>query len=142
MYCAQVSCSLYDPIIYIEQQVICYEHSTQAIGLYIIRGTSASWGPNRLLFVDKDDTRKHQLYFRHSRTNPKIRQSSVQVIRWFAGMPEQGTHRPSILCSKYYFFFSQFLTKSFPIIVLIYFFIIKKSFECPKSKRNNEKKCL
>ena len=74
--------------------------------------------------------------------NPTI----YNIIQWFTGSLGQMTHRPSVWCSKYYFF-SQFLAKFFAKIVSIYFSIffykftkIKiKSFECPKSIRNYEK---
>ena len=59
------------------------------------------------------------------------------LCRWDEQLIDQMSDVPSII------FFSQFLAKSFPKIVLIYFFIIKiKSFECPKSIRNSEKKIM
>ena len=42
------------------------------------------------------------------------------IIRWVAGSMGQTTHRPSIWCSKYYFF-SWFLAEFFAKIVSIYF---------------------
>ena len=37
-------------------------------------------------------------------TKIQIRQSTYNMIRWFAGPMGQRTHRPSVWCSKYYFF--------------------------------------
>ena len=76
--------------------------------------------------------------------NPSI----YNIIRWVAWTMGQTNCRPSVWCSKYYFF-SWFLAKFFAKILSIYFLIffykitkIKiKSFECPKSieslKNNN-----
>ena len=49
----------------------------------------------------------------------KIRQSSIQ----YAGSLRQTTHRPSVWCSKYYFFFHNFLQNSLQksIYFLIFF---------------------
>ena len=53
------------------------------------------------------------------------------------GLIDQASDVPNLIL------FSQFLAKSFSKIVSIYFFMIKiKSFECPKSIRNNEKKIM
>ena len=50
----------------------------------------------------------------------KIRNPSIfNIIRWCAGSLGRTTHRPSVWCSKYYFF-SLFLAKSFSKIVSIF----------------------
>ena len=68
------------------------------------------------------------------------------IIHWLGGSLGQMTHRPSVWCSKYYFFFHNFLQnslqKSFQFIFLFFYNFTKikiKSFECPKSIRNYEK---
>ena len=73
-----------------------------------------------------------------------IRNSSIyNIIRWFAGSFVPANHRPSVWCSKYYFLFiisCKILCKNRSKL-FYYFLIIKiKSFECPKSIRNYEKK--
>ena len=50
----------------------------------------------------------------------------------------QTNRRPSVWCSKYYFF-SWFLAKFFAKILSIYFLIKIKSFECPKSTKSIKK---
>ena len=70
--------------------------------------------------------------------NPSI----FNIIRWFAGTLGQRTQWPSVWCSKIIFFYNflQILFKNC-FNLFLYFFIIKiKSFETPKSNRNNEKK--
>ena len=67
-----------------------------------------------------------------------IRNLSIyKVIRWLAGPMGQTTRRPSVWCSKYYFFFHNFLQilkKSFNLFFYNFTKIKIKSFECPKSK--------
>ena len=56
----------------------------------------------------------------------KIRNPSIfNIIRWCAGLLGQTTHRPSLWCSKYYFF-SRFLAEFFAKIISIYLFIFLK----------------
>ena len=68
------------------------------------------------------------------------------IIRWLAGSMGRTTHRPSVWCSKYYFFFiiscKILCKKSFQFIFLFFYNFTKikiKSFKCPKSIRNYEK---
>ena len=71
--------------------------------------------------------------------NPTI----FNIIRWVAGSLGRTTHWPSVWCSKCYFFFiisCQFFCKNH---FNLFSYLIKmkiKSFECPKSIRNYEKK--
>ena len=88
---------------------------------------------------------KHQTVLPQSSIwNPSI----YNIIRWVAWIMGQTNRRPSVWCSKYYFFhdfLQNSLQKSFQFIFLFLYKITKikiKSFECPKSKRNYEKKCL
>ena len=74
--------------------------------------------------------------------NPSI----FNIIRWVAGSMRQTTHRPSVWCSKYFFFHNflqNYLQKLFQFISL-FSYKFKKikilSFEWPKSIRNYEKK--
>ena len=74
----------------------------------------------------------------------KIRQSKINS-RSVAGPMGQMNRRPSVWCSKY-FFFSWFLAEFFAKIPTIYLFIFLKntkikikSFECPKSIRSLKK---
>ena len=80
----------------------------------------------------------------HKIINPSI----SDILRWVAGTMGQMNRRPSIWCSKYYFFpwfLAKYIAKSLSIHFVILFFLntkIKvKSFECPKSvkilKKNN-----
>ena len=70
--------------------------------------------------------------------NPSI----SDILSLFGGTIVQMNRRPSVWCSKYYFFFHDFLKnslqKSFQFVFLL-FHKITKSFEFPKSIRNDEK---
>ena len=59
--------------------------------------------------------------------SPKIRQSKINS-RWVAGPMGQMNRRPSIWCSKYYFF-SWFLAEFFEKILSIYLFIFLKKYK-------------
>ena len=64
-------------------------------------------------------------------------------IRWFAGSVGQMTHRPSVWCSKYYYFFHNFLQNSLQkSFQFISFLIKKKSFEPPIRRNYENKYCL
>ena len=75
-----------------------------------------------------------------------INPSISNMLRWVAGTTGQLNHRPSVWCSKYYFFFIiswKILCKK-PFNSFYYFFykITKlkiKSFECPKSIKSIRK---
>ena len=76
-------------------------------------------------------------------------QSIYNIIRWVAGMMGQRNRRPSVWCSKYFFFhdfLQNSLQKSFQFFFLIFFKktskIKIKSFECPKSIKSINKKYL
>ena len=68
------------------------------------------------------------------------------IIRWVTWTMGQTNRRPSVWCSKYFFFskiLHNSLRKSFQFIFIFFYKIIKnkiKIFECPKPIRNYEKK--
>ena len=66
----------------------------------------------------------------------KILQTSIK----YAGSLGRRTHRPSVWCSKYYFFFiiscKTLFKKCFNLFYLFFYIIKIKSFECPKYIRN------
>ena len=69
---------------------------------------------------------KSHLYSK-SALHLKIRQSKINS-RWVAGPIGQRNRRPSVWCSKYYFFyyfFKKFLPKSFQFISLFFYNFIK-----------------
>ena len=71
---------------------------------------------------------------------PKIRQSTI----WYTGLLRKMTCQPSVWKSKYYFF-SMISYKILRCIFLFFYEFTKikpKNFECPKSIRNYDKKCL
>ena len=64
------------------------------------------------------------------------------MIRCFAGTFGQTKQQPIVWCSKYYYFFQNFLQNSLQNsfrFIYFHFFVVKiKSFECPNSLRNYE----
>ena len=67
------------------------------------------------------------------------------IIRWFLGSPGQMTHRPSVWCSKYYFFhdfLQNSMQKWFQCIFFIYFYKFTKKKRVLSALSLMKKYCL